>query len=34
MKKQENDGKNLSDYNLNWEPATEIAKDREHWKNC
>ena len=31
MKKQENDGKNLSDYNLNWEPATEIAKDREHW---
>ena len=26
MKKQENDGKNLSDYNLNWEPQQKLQK--------
>ena len=26
--------KNLNDYNLNWESATETAKDGEDWKNC
>ena len=26
--------KNLNNYNLNWDSATEMAKDREHWKNC
>ena len=29
-----NDGKSLNDHNLNWNSATEMAKDREEWKNC
>ena len=32
---KKNDGKkSLNNCNLNWESATGMAKDREHWKNC
>ena len=29
-----NDRKNLNGNNLNWDSATEMAKDKKRWKNC